>query len=279
VFAICEVSSFQAETMQHFRTDATLWTNFAEDHLERHPGLESYFGAKWNLVTRTAPDAVFMGSSVERHARKFDRPTQSVHAVLTENQPADPKLAGTVFADYPQRENFLLAHAWWQANGLNDAALYAAARTFKLGRHRLASVGTYDGITFWNDSKATNFHAVESALARFNAPVVLIAGGKSKGGDLAAFVHRIASRVKHAVLIGETSNELAFQCSAFRVAHTICPNFAEAVRRAAELADAGEHVLLSPGFASFDMFRNYGDRGDQFERLVQNLASPAVNLG
>ena len=65
----------------------------------------------------------------------------------------------------------------------------------------------------------------------------------------------------------------------FRVAHTSCANFAEAVRRAAELADAGEHVLLSPGFASFDMFRNYEDRGDQFELLVQNLGAPAANLG
>jgi UDP-N-acetylmuramoylalanine--D-glutamate ligase len=279
MFAICEVSSFQAETLQHFRADATLWTNLAEDHLERHPGLESYFAAKWNLVTHTAPGAVFAGSSVQWHARRFDRPAHSMNAVPTERVSADAKLAGTVFAEYPQRENFLLAQAWWRANGLDEAALYAAARTFKLGRHRLAEFGTHEGVTFWNDSKATNFHAVESALARFTAPVVLIAGGKSKGGDLAGFVHRIAPRVKHAVLIGETSNELAFHCAAFRVAHTTCPSFTEAVRRAAELADAGEHVLLSPGFASFDMFRNYEDRGNQFEQLVRNLRTPAGNLG
>jgi UDP-N-acetylmuramoylalanine--D-glutamate ligase len=278
-FGICEVSSFQAETLQHFQADATLWTNFAEDHLERHPGMESYFSAKWNLVTHTAPNAVFVGSSVQRYARKFDRPTHSVHAVLTEGQPFEPKLAQTVFAEYPQRENFLLAQAWWRTNGFDEAALYAAAGTFKLGRHRLAQIGTHDGITFWNDSKATNFHAVESALARFDAPVVLIAGGKSKGGDLGGFVHRIASRVKHAVLIGETTAELALQCATFRVAHTCCPNFPEAVRRATELADAGDHVLLSPGFASFDMFRNYEDRGSQFELLVRNLGAPAASLG
>jgi UDP-N-acetylmuramoylalanine--D-glutamate ligase len=184
-----------------------------------------------------------------------------------------------VFADYPQRENFLLAQAWWRTNGFDEAALSAAARTFKLGRHRLTKVGTHDGITFWNDSKATNFHAVEAAVARFDAPVVLIAGGKSKGGDLAGFVRRIAPRVKHAVLIGETTAELALHCAKFRVAHACCGNFAEAVRRATELADAGEHVLLSPGFASFDMFRNYEDRGNQFELLVQNLSSPAPSLG
>ena len=279
VCAVCEVSSFQAETLQHFRSDATLWTNFAEDHLERHPGLEGYFAAKWNLVSHTAAGAVFAGSSVQVYARKFGRPAHSLNAVATEGQPSDARLAGTVFAEYPQRENFLLLRAWWKANGLEEAALYAAARTFKLGRHRLAAVRTQEGITFWNDSKATNFHAVESALTRFNAPVVLIAGGKSKGGDLAGFVHRIAPHVKHAVLIGETSDELAFHCAAFRVAHTSCGNFAEAVRRAAELADAGDHVLLSPGFASFDMFRNYEDRGNQFEQLVRNLGAPAGNLG
>jgi UDP-N-acetylmuramoylalanine--D-glutamate ligase len=279
MFAICETSSFQAESLRHFRADAALWTNFAEDHLERHPGLESYFGAKWNLVAHTAPGAVFVGSSVQRHAQKFDRPAHSVHAVPTETQPADSRLERTVFAEYPQRENFLLAQAWWRANGFDEAALYAAARTFKPGRHRLSRVSTIDGVTFWNDSKATNFHAVEAALAGFDAPLVLIAGGKSKGGDLAGFVHRIAPRVKHAVLIGESTADLAFHCSTFRVAHTCSPTLDEAVRRAAELADAGDHVLLSPGFASFDMFRNYEDRGDQFESLVQNLAAPAANLG
>jgi UDP-N-acetylmuramoylalanine--D-glutamate ligase len=272
------VSSFQAETLCHFRADTALWTNFAEDHLERHRELESYFGTKWNLLMHTAPGAVFAGSSVQRYARKFDRPVHSLNTVATEEQHAEKRLAATVFAEYPQRENFLLAQAWWRASGFDEAALLEAARTFKLGRHRLACVGTHDGVTFWNDSKATNFHAVESALARFDRPVVLIAGGKSKGGDVAGFMHRIAPRVKHAVLIGETAVELAFSCASARVAHTTSPGFPEAVRRAAELADPGEHVLLSPGFASFDMFRNYEDRGDQFEHLVQTLGVAASNL-
>jgi len=273
--AICEVSSFQAETLQRFRADATLWTNFAEDHLERHPGLESYFGAKWNLVAHTKPGGFFAGTSVQRFAQKFERPFPAAAAVATEAQPADAQLAGTVFADYPQRENFLLAAAWWRAAGLPAETLYAAARSFHLGPHRLARVGEHAGVVYWNDSKATNFHAVEAALAGFPAPVVLIAGGKGKGGDLAGFVHRIAPRVKHAVLIGDTSAELAFHCAAFRVAHTRCATLAEAVRRATELAAPGENVLLSPGFASFDMFRGYADRGEQFEALVRELGAVA----
>jgi UDP-N-acetylmuramoylalanine--D-glutamate ligase len=276
MIAVCEVSSFQAEPLRHFRADALLWTNFAEDHLERHPGLESYFGAKWNLVTRTDPEAVFVGSSVQRFAHKYDRPLPATASVATEAQPAEPALARTVFAEYPQRENFLLARGWWRGAGLPDESLLAAARTFRLGRHRLARIVEHDGVVYWNDSKATNFHAVEAALAGFSAPVVLIAGGKSKGGDLAGFAHRIASRVKHVVLIGETAADLAFQCSTFRVAHTTCGTLDEAVRRAAELAAPGEHVLLSPGFASFDQFRNYEDRGDQFERLARDLPSLPV---
>lgn len=294
--AICEVSSFQAETLRHFRAEATLWTNFAEDHLERHAGLEEYFGAKWNLVAHTSPrrgsdlggvnpsglrdssGTVFVGSSVERWARKFDRDLAAAVVVATEDQLADPRLAGTGLADYPQRENFLLAAAWWRAVGLGESALFAAARSFRLGRHRLSRVGELDGVTYWNDSKATNFHAVEAALAGFAAPVVLIAGGKSKGGDLAGFVRRIAPRVKHALLIGETSAELARHCAAGRVTHTPCGTLAEAVHRAAELASPGEHVLLSPGFASFDLFRNYEDRGDQFEALVHDLGTSAPSL-
>jgi UDP-N-acetylmuramoylalanine--D-glutamate ligase len=275
--AICEVSSFQAEVLRHLRPAATLWTNFSEDHLERHPGLEAYFSAKWNLVARTPPGAVLAGSSVQRFARKFDRPLPDTACVATEGQPADPRLAGTVFAEYPQRENFLLAAAWWRAEGLDERTLLAAAATFQLGRHRLARVEEHDGVVFWNDSKATNFHAVEAALSRFRAPVILIAGGKGKGGDLAGFVHRIAPRVKHALLIGTTSAELAAQCAAFRVAHTSCASLDEAVRRAAELAAPGDQVLLSPGFASFDQFRDYADRGDQFERLVRDLGV-AANL-
>ena len=273
--AVCEVSSFQAETLKHFRADATLWTNFAEDHLERHATLEGYFSAKWKLVAQTKPGAFFAGTSVQRFAQKFERPLPAAAAVATEDQPADERLAGTVFADYPQRENFLLAAAWWQSAALPVDMLYAAAQSFHVGPHRLARVVEHEGVTYWNDSKATNFHAVEAALARFEAPVILIAGGRAKGGDLAGFVHRIAPRVKHAVLIGETSGELAFHCSAFRVAHTTCGTLAGAVRRSAELARPGDQVLLSPGFASFDMFRSYADRGEQFELLVRDLGVAA----
>ena len=133
-----------------------------------------------------------------------------------------------------------------------------------------------DGVTYWNDSKATNFHAVEAALAKFAAPVFLIAGGRAKGGDIAAFVGRIAPRVKHAFLLGETGPALAVACAAHGVPHTVCASLEEATGAAARQATPGDHVLLSPGFASFDMFRGYDHRGDQFEQLVNHLGTAVV---
>ena len=274
--AVCEVSSFQAETLQHFRADATLWTNFAEDHLERHPELSGYFAAKWNLVEHTRPGAVFAGPSVVRFAGRFGRRLPAEAGVATEGAPPDARLEGTPFARYPQRENFQLALAWWRHAGRPEAGLYAAARSFRIGRHRLALVGELGGVSFWNDSKATNFHAVEAALATFPAPVHLILGGRSKGGDLPAFVNRIAARCRHFWLIGETRAPLAACCAAEGLPHTVCSSLAEAVRGAAAAARPGEAVVLSPAFASFDMFRSYADRGDQFESLAASLGATSI---
>jgi UDP-N-acetylmuramoylalanine--D-glutamate ligase len=276
VTAICEVSSFQAEQLGHFFADGLLWTNFAEDHLERHAGMEAYFAAKWELVLRTPPARFFAGSSVQRYAAQFGRPLPLSASVPTEGQPGDPQLTGTAFASYPQRENFILAAAWWRSEGLDESVLFAAARSFRPGRHRLSRVSTVDGVTFWNDSKATNFHAVEAALAGFGKQVVLIAGGRSKGGEIPAFVRRIAPRVIHAVLIGETAAALGGACDAIGVPHSTCISIDDAVRAAATAAQPSGDVLLSPGFSSFDMFRNYEDRGDRFERAVAELHAARV---
>jgi UDP-N-acetylmuramoylalanine--D-glutamate ligase len=296
--AVCEVSSFQAETLQHLRPGAVLWTNFAEDHLERHGSRQRYFAAKWRLVTQSlraparfetglgdglpladgrGPGVVCVGASVARFARRFRRPLPADAAVATEDQPPDPWLAGTVFERYPQRENFLLAAAWWRRTGRPLAALYAAAQSFRLGQHRLARVGARGQVEFWNDSKATNFHAVEAALANFERPVLWIGGGRSKGGDLAGFVRRIAPKVGHAFLIGETQAALAALVRAHGVPASRCATLEDAVRTAFAAARPGDQVVLSPGFAGFDMFRGCEDRGRQFEKIVDKLANPPLH--
>ncbi len=274
--AVVEVSSFQSETLQHLRAAAVLWTNFAEDHLERHGSMEKYFAAKENLLTRAAPEKYFVGPSVARAAEKLRRLLPSGALVTTEQQPGDTRLVGTAFENYPQRENFLLAAAWWRAAGLSEDALFVAARTFRLGAHRLARVAQHDGVTWWDDSKATNFHAAEAAVASFAAPVIAILGGKSKGGDVAAFIGRIAPQVRHALLIGETRAALSAACAKHDVAHTDCATLAAAVRHAVTFAHPGDHVLLSPAFASFDQFNGYADRGTQFAKLVESLAAMPV---
>lgn len=269
--AVCEVSSFQSETFQVFRADAAIWTNFAEDHLERHPGLQAYFMAKWRLFERTVGGEVFAGSSVQHWAVQFGQTLPPSACIETDGQPGDVLLRHTAFEEYPQRENFLLAAAWWRAAGLRENVLYAAAQSFKIGPHRLARVREWQGVTWWNDSKATNFHATEAALGHFRAPVMIILGGKGKGGDIVAFAQRIAPRIKHAFLLGETAPVLAAAFAAGGVPHTLVSTLSACVTGAAQTATAGDHVLLSPGFASFDLFRGYDDRGAQFEHLVNSL--------
>ena len=275
--AVCEVSSFQAETFRHFRADSVIWTNFAEDHLERHGTMEAYFLAKWRLLERCIGGHVHVGTSVRLFAEQFGQTLPAEACVSTEGELGDILLQGTLFADYPQRENFLLVAAWWRAAGIRESILYSAARTFAPARHRLERVGDFIGATWWNDSKATNFHAAEAALARFQQPVLLIAGGKSKGGDIPGFVRRIAPRLRHVALLGETRHVLAAACRETGLAHTVCEDLASAVAALSRLAAPGDNVLLSPGFASLDQFKSYADRGDQFVKLVRNLSSASAS--
>lgn len=269
--ALCEVSSFQAEALHHFRADAAIWTNFAEDHLERHGSMNAYFLAKWRLFERAIGGQVLAGSSVARAAERFGQSLPEGAVIDTEDPAGDVLLRGTVFDDQPHRENFLLAAAWWRSAGLREPVLYAAAQSFQIGPHRLARVATRNSVTWWDDSKATNFHATEAALLRFSRPVILIAGGKSKGGDVAGFVERIKNRVKLVLLIGESRNILATLLGAGGVPHHACVDLGEAVSRAATDSEPGDDVLLSPAFSSLDQFSSYAERGERFAQLVMQL--------
>jgi UDP-N-acetylmuramoylalanine--D-glutamate ligase len=280
--AVCEVSSFQAEIMSRFEASACLWTNFAEDHLERHGSLEAYFRAKLQLVRRSLGRNVFLGPAVADYARRFGQDLPAGALVPFESQEIEAAVAGSVFGRLPQRENYLLARALWRALDLPAPVLAEAAASFRLGPHRLARVGEVRGVAFWNDSKATNFHAVEAALAGFERPVLWIGGGRAKGGDIPAFVARIAPRVQRAFVIGETRDALAGALRSHGVPVAVCETLRESVERALSEAASGDTVLLGPAFASFDMFRGYDDRGRCFESIVAELAAerrerPAVS--
>jgi UDP-N-acetylmuramoylalanine--D-glutamate ligase len=277
VTAVCEVSSYQAESLQVLNPDWTLWTNFAEDHLERHGDLRAYFRAKANLVARTPMGRSLVGTDVVETGRGLGISLEGVESVAGLPAEAGALAVGTPFAIGPQIQNLSLAAAWWRHQDLPDEALGKAAQTFRMGRHRLESVATVDGVAYWDDSKATNFHACEAALATIDGPVVWIGGGKSKGGDLAGFVSRISPRIRSAVLLGETGPELADLFAARGVPVQVASNLEDAVLHGRNRAQPGDAVVLSPGFSSLDQFDGYADRGEQFSGAVRKLLPPPVN--
>ncbi|MDR2863437.1 MAG: UDP-N-acetylmuramoyl-L-alanine--D-glutamate ligase [Puniceicoccales bacterium] len=268
---VCEVSSFQSEDIRHFSPTALLWTNFDEDHLDRHPGLEVYFRAKYKLVERLAGEHLFVGESVLAAARRFGLVLPPFTVVATRAEVADKVPQGSIFTSWPQMENYALALRYWLSEGLPVRALEDAARVFTAGRHRLAKVAEINGVSYWNDSKGTNFHAVLAALKTLPGPVLWLGGGQWKGGDLSVFAARLAERVKTAFLIGETAPVLHKVFQEKKVPAHIFKSMHDAVLAAHKAALPGDAVLLSPGFSSFDMFKNYADRGVVFEQLVLAL--------
>ena len=271
--AVVEVSSFQAEDLRHFTPEAVLWTNFAEDHLDRHGDLETYFRAKFKLIERMMPGGILVvGESVAAHARRFgiELPESVIVATRAEAAPTVP--AGSPFDSWPQLENWAVAVAYWRARGLPLRVLEESARIFRMAPHRLRKVAEASGVEFWNDSKGTNFHAVLAALAQFSVPVRWIGGGKWKGGDLRRFAENVAPLVDSAWLIGETAPELERHFLSLGRPVRRFDSLQDAVLAAAKDAPAPTVVLLSPGFSSFDMFRSYAERGVVFERAAAALA-------
>jgi UDP-N-acetylmuramoylalanine--D-glutamate ligase len=275
--AVCEISSFQSEGLRHLRPHVLLWTNFDEDHLDRYANLRDYFEAKWNLVARLAEPKLIVGESVAQAAAKFGRQLPAFAKVARREGSEHLVPADSVFASHPQSENYLIARAFWEMEGRPLAVLEETARSFSTRRHRLARIAEWEGVTYWNDSKGTNFHATLAALETFPQPVIWIGGGKSKGGDIEGFAGRAAGRVREAFLIGETAGVLATGLHQRGVAALVCETLREAVERAHQAGrqSAPASVLFSPGFSSFDMFHDYAERGLAFEQAVLGLkASP-----
>ncbi len=270
--AICEISSFQAETLQHLRFDALLWTNFQEDHLDRHPSMERYFAAKWNLINQLDGIDLFAGESVSKASKLHGLKLPSFTSIVPESdEPPWPMPDGSAFAAGPQISNLRLAWQFWEKKGLPEKALRKCAESFPARKHRLNKVCDIEGVSLWNDSKATNFAATEAALKNFDGPVHWIGGGWHGGGALTRFANDMASKVRAAYLIGDTApalaNEFRLNCSPAQV----FTNLTEAVSEAHRAAKPGDTILFSPGFSSFDMFENYDDRGKCFEKTVLGL--------
>jgi UDP-N-acetylmuramoylalanine--D-glutamate ligase len=248
---VCELSSFQLEDVHELACEVAVLLNLEPDHLDRHGSFEAYRAAKLRIFERARVKVVPRGSG-------FDGNEFSADDAL----PAEPLIRGA-----HNRENAAAATAAARALGVPDERIAEALRTFAGVPHRLEPVGEVNGVRYVNDSKATNVPAALRALAAYaDEPVHLILGGSRKGEDFAPLGAAIGPNVRSVHLIGETAGELA---AAIPQAHDD-GDLATALAHVE--AEAGDVVLLSPACASFDQFRDFEERGEEFRRLVQNLS-------
>ncbi len=282
---VLEVSSFQLETIRTFRPDVAVWLNLSPNHLDRYPGMTDYRAAKLRIFENQAPDDIAVVNAVN------DLPEIAARLVTFSavRPDADFTLEGTqiLFQGTPvldqattrlpgihNAENLMAALAIGHSLHIGFDELAAAVGDFTPPAHRCEFVRDLDGVRWINDSKATNLDAVEKAIRSQTRPIVLIAGGKDKGFEFDDLAPLIRDRVRHAVLIGEMKTRIARSWRG--VDSTLCNTLEEAVSTARRLAANGDVVLFSPGTSSFDMFRNYGERGNLFKNLVQQLTIPTT---
>lgn len=273
-YAICEISSFQAEMPFGLELHGLIWTNFAEDHLDRYESMSEYFYAKARLFDCLVADGVCVLSPQVNYWMNLMNTGFNACSVAYE----DPSLIGQLkpcspFKGFPQTENIYLAAELWWLLDLPHEALIDTANTFKLSAHRLKREVIWEGVNFWNDSKATNFHATLAAIHAVPSPIHWIGGGRAKGGDVEAFAKEMSMHIAAAYVYGESSRRLAAEFEKWHREVTICERFEDAVLAASNGAvdDISANVLLSPGFSSFDQFSSYEERGKCFKDTVLSL--------
>ena len=271
--AVVEISSFQAELPGQLALDGLLWTNFAEDHLDRYATMGDYLAAKANLLYCLKPGSTVVFGAGIREQLDAAGIQQGTSPTLDQmKSPCFPLSKGPLSRP-PHRHNFDLAASYWRQKRYSDAALLEAAAAFELSPHRLQQVAEKEGVCFWDDSKATNFEAALAAVVGLERPIIWIGGGRAKGSDVANFARKIGGRVDAAVLYGEVADTLAANLPKTLDPVRVCPQFEAAVHEAFAIGKtmSGARVVLSPGFASFDQFSSYADRGKSFNSIVLGL--------
>ncbi len=267
---VLEVSSYQLELVDAFRPDVAVWLNFAPDHLARHGTLARYFAAKARLLARQQVNDVAvlptsLGARLTPRARWVDPEQQALPPGWGEALPPH------------QRTNALAA---WTAvvAAYPEFRCCPPAPEFILDAlhqpHRLQVVGTWDGIPFVDDSKATNADATLSALRSISAPIVLILGGRHKGLGYEVLRAALQERVRRCVLIGEATPMFEALLTSWAVPYVVADDPPEALVAAYRAACPGDVVLLSPGCSSFDRFKSYAHRGRVFQRAFAALCRP-----
>ena len=281
--AICEISSFQAELLNGIILDALLWTNFSEDHLDRHGDIETYFKAKLGLrSTLNQEGHFFVGAqNLLYKGRDFWAKQQAI-VVSDDTSLLSGLSEASVFSCYPQRWNFYLAHAFLKCFGVDESDIISAANEFILDAHRLHMIYERAGLRIWDDSKSTNLNSVLGALEQFEDVVIWIGGGVSKKESIAEYAKGISHRknVKQIVLYGEVGRALEEECLKHSMNVLYKQDLGEAICSALEFAKSYKRVelLFSPGFASFDQFSSYQERGKYFSDYVFSLLKQNPSL-
>ena len=291
---VLEVSSFQLEKIEQFRANVAVLLNITPDHLDRYESMDEYAAAKSFIFMNQQPEdtAVVSVETLEKlqqmgialkarpitfsaYNRQADVwldwfDNETIWCRLPECRGILLKMSETNLRGVHNAENVLATLATGLAMGLPVSQMREAICAYCPQPHRCEFVAEIDGVTYINDSKATNVDAVEKALRSLPGRSVLIAGGRDKGLDFTSLKEVVAEKVKLAVLIGEAQNKM-WRAWSRAVPCVRAFSMEEAVRVAAGHARRGDTVLLSPACASFDMFENYEHRGEEFKRQVFNL--------
>jgi UDP-N-acetylmuramoylalanine--D-glutamate ligase len=298
-FVVAEVSSFQLDTIEAFRPRVAVLLNITEDHLDRYDSFEAYVESKRRVfMNQTSDDFAVMNMDDPRVASLRASVRATVIPVSTTREVQDGVFVrgGSIVSRLGEEErevvqaarlcipgphnlaNAVAAVAAAAAVGADPAPAAEALMRFTPLPHRMEPVAELRGVRYVNDSKATNVDSVLYALASYEAPIVLIAGGKEKGADFRRLSDAVGGRVRAAILIGEAADAME-RALAGRTAVKRAGSLEDAVRAAAAAADPGDVVLLSPACASFDMFEDFEDRGRAFRAAVEALAAGAGGEG
>ncbi len=290
-YMVLEISSFQLEGVIDFHSHISVILNITPDHLDRHKTIERYAELKEKVAANQTQDDVLVLNHDDPRVRRIAEGKQAQQWYFSINEPVERgcylKENEVLFKDGKKEETLcrvseLHQALQWQVENILPSALVARlagieaasiAKTlqeFKGLEHRLEWVRSLNGIDFINDSKGTNIGSLEKSLNSFDRPVILIAGGQDKGGDFQSLKSLFKKKVKYMVLIGEARPKIQAVLNG-SFGYEDAENMENAVRRAFAQAQSGDVVLLSPACASFDMFRDYADRGEQFKGCVQSL--------
>ncbi len=287
---VVEISSFQLEAIEDFRPRIAVLLNITEDHLDRYPTYNDYIGAKVRIFVNqnsgdtavlNSDDPIVMRFGERIKARKFlftlkgklDEGAFSNGRTISlrwAGKEEKYSLAKTPLKGIHNVENMTAALSAARIFGCSKRAIQNALDRFQGLEHRLEFVREMEGVRFYNDSKGTNVGSVVKSLQSFSEPVILIAGGKDKNGDLSPLQELIRKRVKHLILIGEAKERMNRELGGLTDT-VIAKSLEEAVLLARQRAKGGEVVLLSPACSSFDMFKDYKERGRIFKEAVNKL--------